>query len=153
MTEATKTPAVTMTVKGFDLLSMDLTSFADLPSFEVPAIGSYKFRVKSAEAKQVGDKASLAVKLDVVETLELANATDTPPAAGATVDQLFNLENEFGQGLLKEFLAPFSVALGLTNGNDLVAGIIGVEFAASLKHRKDKTDPTKVYAAVSNVVI
>lgn len=129
------------------LLSASLDDLDDLPSFSVPPTGSYILGV-SMEQKEINSKPAIEASFVVVETVELADKEETPAKAGDKFSMLFTL-NEIGIGKLKEFCVPFAEHFGEKSIGTLVKETIkNVQVAATVKQRKDKTDPEKVYASV-----
>ena len=135
------------------LFAASLDDLADLPSFEAPAPGAYILDV-SLDVKEVGGKQCVEAGFVVVELVEAADPEAKVAVPGTNFNTLFMLGNEFGVGNLKKFLAPFAAHFGTNNIGDLVTEHVkNVRIAGSVKNRKDKEDPTKVYASVDNVVI
>lgn len=136
-----------------DLFSASIDDLADLPAFEAPPPGSYVLSV-SMEVKEVNKKSAVEASLTVIETVELSDpASDTAVVDGTKFSQLFMIDNEFGVGNLKKFLQPFQAHFGAPNIGVLVSEIKDVTISALIKNRKDKNDPEKVYASVSNITI
>jgi hypothetical protein len=135
------------------LFSASIDDLADLPAFEAPPPGAYLLRV-SCDVKKINDKDAVEAAFTVVETVELEDPEHAKPVANGTkFSQAFLLENEFGVGNLKKFLSPFSQHFGASNIGALLQEIKEVEIAASIKNRKDKNDPEKVYASVTNITV
>ena len=133
------------------LLAANLDDVADLPSFEVPPAGYYKLAL-DIEVKKINDKDAVVFKYTVLETLELADATQTPCEVGTKFDTAFMITNEIGLGKFKEAAKPVMEALGTTQFAEILGNQVrGMEVFATLKTRKDKNDPDKVYASVSNI--
>ena len=136
-----------------DLFAASLEDLADLPAFETPPTGAYILQV-STEVKKVNEKDCVEASFSVVETVELEESTGTPVVAGTKFSQLFMLDNEFGVGNLKKFLAPFAAHYETNNIGELVeTHVKDVQISASIKNRKDKTDPRRVYASVLNITV
>lgn len=124
-----------------ELLDETLDDLADLPSVAPFTAGAHKvqvnvYRKKAKEGKGFRPGAYM-VKFTHKETLELTDATATPPKEG---DQaLLNIftkkkdgtPNEFGQGQLKMILGPIGERLGLNSVNQILEalGEQGVEAA------------------------
>lgn len=134
-----------------DLFAASIDDIADLPSFEVPVKGSYIFDV-SAEIKKVNDKDVVEASYVVVELVEPAVPGETA-VPGTKFSTIFMIDNEFGIGNLKKFLKPFADHFGNSNVGALIQEIKTLRVAATLGHRKDKNDPDKVYALVSNITV
>lgn len=135
------------------LLDKNLSEIDDLPSFVVPPKGTYIFLV-SGGRKRINDIPYVTFDLEVVSTIKLQNDGDKPPAEGDKTGVMFNLDNEFGEGNMKAFLAPFAAHFGTDNVKELVKHHIqNVRISATLDHQVDKKDKTKIYARPKNIVI
>jgi len=134
------------------LLSTDLSDLADLPDYKVPSNGYFKLSL-DVEVKQVNGKDAVTANYTVLETLELADPAATPPTVGDQFGEMFSLDNEFGVGKLKKFLAPFAAAFGTTNIGGLLEQLNGVQVFATVRQRADKKDPSKVYAIVEGITL
>lgn len=135
-----------------DLFSANIEDLADLPAYETPPAGSYILRV-SCDVKKINEKDAVEAAYEVVETVELADPSSTPSVPGTKFSQAFMLNNEYGVGNLKKFLAPFQEHFGAANIGALLGEVKDVTIAATIKNRKDKNDPDKVYASVTNISI
>lgn len=134
-----------------DLFAASIDDIADLPSYEVPVEGSYIFTV-SAEVKKVNDKDVVEASYVVQELVEPRDPAGTA-VPGTKFSTIFMIDNEYGIGNLKKFLTPFAAHFSNNNVGELIGEIKEVSIAATLKHRKDKNDPDKVYAVVSNITV
>lgn len=136
------------------LLAANLDELADLAGFETPPAGSYILSTSFA-LKKVNDKDCVEQNCEVVETVELKNATDTAVPPGTKFSQLFMLDNEFGVGNMKTALKPFAAYFGTGNIGELLNEHLDepVLIAAVLKIRTDKDDPDKKYARLTNVTV
>jgi hypothetical protein len=132
-----------------DLFNASIGDLADLPAFETPPPGAYILGV-TLSGKEVNDKPAVEAKFTVKETVELKNAEDKPAVDGTQFSQLFMIDNEFGLGALKKFIAPFGAHFGTANIGELVRDHLAEEVvcSATVKNRKDKKDPEKVYGSV-----
>lgn len=151
-------PATSKAIPVEDLMDASIDALADLPAFIVPPQGHYKLSV-SLERKVVNDKHCIEAALIVLETLELADSTQTPVETGTKCSQLFMMDNEWGQGGFKGFVTPIAAALNLKTIGESVEKIKNVQIAATLKHRVHKEDRNKpkedqrVYANLQNVEV
>jgi hypothetical protein len=136
-----------------DLFNASIDDLADLPGFETPPAGSYVLEV-STDVKNLSGKDAVEASFTVVETVELDDAAGVPVANGTKFSTLFMLDNEFGVGNLKKFLAPFSAHFGEPNIGKLVGEVVkNVSISGLVKNRKDKADPEKVYGSVTNITV
>jgi hypothetical protein len=139
------------------LFGADLDDIADLPAFEVPPPGTYTMKI-TMNTKKVSNKDCVNADFEVITTDELKNKDENsdgyrpPVKEGTKFNQLWMLGGEHGGvsvGRLKQFLAPFAVALGTTKIADLVRDQIkDITFIGQITNRPSKDDPEKVFAAV-----
>lgn len=140
------------------LMDASIDDLKDLPGFEVPPKGHYKLQV-SLEKKVVADHQSVEAKCTVLETLELAQASDTPVENGTKFGQLFMMDNEWGQGGFKGFVLPIAGILGFKTVGAAIEGIQNITIAATLGHRYHKEDRNKpigerrTYADLKNIEV
>ena len=152
------------------ILDQNLTEIADLPTYEIPPAGAYKFLVKSCEEKpgvemKKGDTADvLSINYVVQEVVELADPllADSliDPVSGELKKIEFNESYffraadpkslEMTKSALKATFAEVAEAWKLKTLKELIDRLPGAEIYCILKHRKDKNDETKVYAQVRN---
>jgi hypothetical protein len=134
-----------------DLMDASIDDLQDLPPFEIPPVGHYKLNL-SLTNKVVNDKPCIEAGFVVIETLELKDPGAAPAEAGTKFSQLFTMDNEFGQGGFKLFIKPIIDGLGLQGKrvSEILAAVQNVAIAATVKHRQDKKDKTKIYANVVN---
>lgn len=134
-----------------DLLDANLDDLADLPEFKPYPNGAHKVTIKW-EQKKVNDHPALELKLKAIETVELADASEQPLQAGAETSVLYMLDNEFGQGKLKEFIKPLAEHLGVTKIGQVVEQSNGMEVVVVTKIRQNK-DKTQSYTDISKVTV
>lgn len=135
------------------LLDKNLSEIEDLPSFDVPSKGTY-ILLANATTKKVNKHPAMVVDLDIVSLVALANSGDLVPKDGDKFGVLFMLDNEFGLGNMKKFLAPFAAHFGTDNVRTLVTEKIkNCIISATVDHQIDKEDKSKVYARLKNVVV
>lgn len=134
-----------------DLMDASIDDLHDLPPFVVPPVGYYKLSV-SLDRKLVNEHPSIEAQFVVQETLELKNPAEAQCEAGTKFSVLFTMDNEFGQGAFKLFISPIVAGLGLQGKKvaEVVANVKNVTITATIKQRKDKNDPDRIYANVQN---
>lgn len=138
---------------SIDILDKSIDDIEDLPGFEVPPNGVYILRT-TAEVKQVNNKDAVEFKFSVVECVEQNNSEDTPAIPGTQFSTLYFLDNEIAVGRMKEMLVPFAAHFQNRNLRTLVTEHIkDVLVSAKVKQRKDKKEPDRVYADVSQVTV
>jgi hypothetical protein len=136
-----------------DLFTANLDDLADLASFETPPPGAYILRV-SMEPKEINKKSAIEAAFEVVETVELTDDNDKPVVNGTKFSIAFFLDNEFGVGNMKKFLQPFAQHFGHGSIGQLIReDIKDLTISAVVKNRKDKNDPDRVHASVSNISV
>jgi hypothetical protein len=145
----------TATDDDFDLglLDKNISDIEDLPSFEVPPKGTYAMLV-SGGTKKINEHPAVFFDLEVVSTLQLVDAGATPVKDGTKTGVMFLIDNEFGEGSLKKFLAPFAAHFNEENVRRLVKELIqNVAITCTMDHQTDKTDKTKIYARPKNIAV
>lgn len=143
-----------MTTEFDSLLDAKLDDLKDMPEFKVYPAGAFKVTM-AGDAKKIGEHPAVEVTFTLVEVAELADPTATPPAVGDTCSVAFLLDNELGQGRLKEFLAPLRevFAPGDTTIRQVLEASKGAEITIVTKLRADKNDATKKYLQVESVTV
>lgn len=147
-------------LEGFDsvddLLNANLDDLADLPAFETPPPGAYVLGA-TFDVKEVNGKNAVEASYSVKETVELEDKSGETKAVPANTkfSQLFMLDNKIGVGNLKRALAPYAQHFGVKNIGALIRENLKEEvlISATLKNRKDKNDPDRLYASVANVMV
>jgi hypothetical protein len=134
------------------LLDATLDDLADLPEFAPYPAGAHKVIIE-LESKEVNKHPSIELKLKAIETLELADPTNSHPlAAGAESSVLFMLDNEFAQGSMKKVLRPLQEHLGVSSLRDIIAQSKGMEVTVVTNVRWNK-DKTQAYTNVTKIIV
>ena len=133
------------------LLEGSIDDLADLPEFAVFPNGVHKVQIKW-ESKEVNKHPCLELKMKAIETVELSNTSDTPLVAGAESSVLYMLDNEFGQGKMKEVMKSLAAACGTKSIKETMAASDGMEVQVVTKVRQNK-EKTQSYTDVSKVII
>lgn len=133
------------------LLEGSIDDLADLPEFAVFPNGVHKVRIKW-ESKEVNKHPALELKMVMVETVEMANAADPVMAAGAESSVLYMLDNEFGQGKMKEVMKTLSAATGTKSIKETMEASNGMEVQVVTKVRQNK-EKTQSYTDVTKVIV
>lgn len=133
------------------LLDGSIDDLADLPEFAVFPNGVHKVRIKW-EKKEVNKHPALELKMALIETVELANAADTPLAVGAESNILYMLDNEFGQGKMKEIMKVLSAATGTAKISETMEASNGMEVQVVTKVRQNK-DKTQSYTDITKIIV
>lgn len=133
------------------LLDAKLDDLSDVPEFKVFPAGVYKVTF-SAEAKKLGEHPAVDLTFTVVEVLELAAATETPPAVGDTSSAAYMLDNDIGQGQLKEILKLLQETFLPSETGASIRAILeaakGAEVQIVTKVRVNKNDASQKYLQV-----
>ena len=125
------------------LLDSNLDDLADLPEFVTPPAGAYNATILSIEEKLIGVNPAVEFKFKLMETMELANTTDTPVANGTECSVAFMLNNEFGVGNLKAALKPLQTHLGTTTARETMEAAKGMSVLLTTTVRKGKAGTDK----------
>ena len=133
------------------LLEGSIDDLADLPEFAVFPNGVHRVRIKW-ESKEVNKHPALELKMTLIETVEMANAADPVLAAGAESSVLYMLDNEFGQGKMKEIMKTLSAATGTAKSKETMEASNGMEVQVVTKVRQNK-DKTQSYTDVTKVIV
>ena len=103
---------------------------------------------------KINGKPAAVFDLEVIDTIQLANAADKAPIVGSKTGAMFMLDHEFGLGNMKKFLAPFAVHFGTDNVKELIREKIqNIEIFLTMDHQIDREDKTKIYARPKNISI
>ena len=133
-----------------DLLNSSVDDLADMPEFAVFPAGAHRVSV-SFSSKTVNKHPSVEMKMVARETVELANPNDDQPlAAGTEGTILFMLDNDLGQGKLKDILKVFAGVTGGATLSEIMANANGSEVVAVTKVRQNK-EKTQSYTDVVKV--
>lgn len=147
----------------FDLLDESLDNLADLEKFEPLPAGSHSVNLSFTEENN-NNLPAIRVGMTVVETLELANATDVMPEPGKKVSIMYMLKykdkqtqeivpNKVGQGQLKEILNVLKEQFGGNSPREIMAASEGANVAVTLKVRPSKDDPDVKFNTVKAIAI
>ena len=133
------------------LLDSEIDDLADLPEFAVFPAGVHRVII-NWESKVVNKNPCLELKMKALETVELAETTDTPLVAGTESSVLFQLNNEFGQGKMKELMATLASHCGTTKIKETMEACAGMEVQVVTKVRQNK-EKTAKYTDVVKIII
>jgi hypothetical protein len=137
------------------LLDSTLDDLADLPEFKVFPAGAYNATI-TLEVKKMGENLGVEMKVLNQETVELSDPTEEAPKPTATTSVSFMLNNEYGQGALKNVLKSLAQGLGLpegTSNREIMELSKGTACLVVLTTRKDKNDATKTYQGLKSVTV
>jgi hypothetical protein len=146
-----------------DILDRSIDDLADLPEFKIPPTGMYKFEV-SAAGKMINDKPAIEINVTIKETIELADA-ETPASELAKEGDKFSIAffmrnkdgttNEFAEGRLKAFAAPFQQHFGESNIKTLLKAHLksSVLVTGKITKKARKDDKEKFDGQISDIVV
>jgi len=120
------------------LMDGTLDDMADLPEFRPFPVGTYsaQFSILNDPKKS---KLVYFVKLKVLETVELADATEAPLEVGAEAQVRYDLSNEYGQGAFKKLLKVLADHFGAKSNRELVAEAANpIDVVVVTKHNVNK---------------
>lgn len=103
---------------AFDMASLlqgTLDDLADMPEFKNFPAGTHRCRIFISQ-KEVAGHPSFELLMKHMETLELTDPTQTPPAPSDEASTLYMMDNELGQGSFKKLLKSL-VEGGITGAN------------------------------------
>lgn len=147
-----------------DLLDGTLDDLADMPEFKPFAPGAHKMKL-NFEQKPINDIPCIELKLTVIESVELSNPDDAPPAVGDTTNVLYMLKkkddngnlvrNELAEGQFKNLLAQLAPAFPEAKSNrDIMTAAEGFEVLGVTSIRPNKKDKTHAgYTSLDSVAI
>ena len=132
------------------LLDGSIDDIADLPEFKTFPAGAYNVRIEFAE-KEINAKSAIELKLECISVIELNDSTAEPPAPGDETTQLFQLDNEFGQGKFKNIIKVLAAACGTKTARETMEAAQGMEVKVltTIRHNKDKTQTYTEVAEMS----
>lgn len=136
---------------NFDsILDATLDDLADLPEFVTPPAGAYNVTIVEGTIKKINEKPAVEFKLRFDATVELNDSNETPIKDGTECSVAYILDNEFGQGNLKELLKQLSDITGGGTVREQVAALKGAQVLMITSVRKDKKDADKKYLQIKS---
>lgn len=145
------------------LIAKDISEIPDPPSFKVPPCGTYTWLIEKIESKSLGqgDKAKPAIVCtyvinDIIEQTE----TDISESEQVKPGDKFGESFFFGDpekadetiSWMKARFAGLSEATGSTDLLEIVTKAEGMLVKGIIGHRVDKTDKSKIYPTIRDVV-
>lgn len=130
-----------MVDKAASIMDQTLDDLPDLPGFKVPPTGAYAVEVLSIIEKKIGDHPAVEAKFKIIEVTEVSGALDegeAPPAVGDECNVAYMLDNDTGQGFLKDFLRPIGEHLGIKNLREIAEKSKGMLLVIVAKRTYDK---------------
>ena len=133
------------------LLDMQLDDMKDLPEFKVLNPGAHRVTIEF-ETKEINKHPTVELKVKLIETVELADPSATPDEAGTECSTAFMMDNEFGQGQLKEILKPLAEHFGTNKFGEIKEQAKGMEVLIVTKQRQNK-EKTQTYLAITKLAV
>lgn len=133
------------------LLDGSLDDLADLPEFAVFPAGAHRCTI-SFERKEINKHPAIELKMKLIETIEMADPTQTPMAANTESSVAFMLDNEFGQGKFKEVMKPLASHFGISKPTEIMEQAKGTECLVVTKQRQNK-EKTQTYLDVVSLQV
>jgi len=134
------------------LLDAQLEDLADLPEFKVFPPGTHRVSVTFG-TKEINQHPAVEMKMKMIDTVELANVSDETPAPGDECGVAFMLDNEFGQGNLKQVMLPLAAACGTGSIGETIQAANGMEVTVTTGLRADKNDKDKKYMSIKSLMV
>ena len=137
------------------LLDTDLSQVADLPEYFTPENGVYLATIDGiitgTKTNKNGEYVDATIKYTLHANLDEAGA---PVPENAMNTESYNLSNaEFGMPKFKKVTGAIATALGTNNLRAVIEGAAGMQVVLTVKNRKDKTDPSRVYFSVAELAL
>lgn len=121
-----------------NLLDGTLDSLPDLKGFMVFPSGAYRISLPNGLIeKPIGDHPAIEMLMRLEETLELTNPGEEAPKQGDECSTAFMLDNETGQGFLKEVMKVLVPATGAATLREAMEKCKGMEFVVVLSKTHD----------------
>jgi hypothetical protein len=147
MTDTNK-PKVTIDT----LLETSFSDIADSPDFITPVPGAYVVQIGGAELKAADSESPyIQVLYKMVNAIEPQEAVDAAYPEGSMFTERYY--GGIGASNMKKVFADVIEKTGTANLGELLDKMGGLEVAVTVGQRKDREDPTKVYATVRSVVM
>lgn len=147
----------------FDILDESLDNLADLEKFEPFPAGSHSVNLGFSEEVN-NNMPVVKMTMTLVETLELAHATDVMPEPGKKVGMSYYLKytdkqtnevvpNKVAQGQLKEVLNVLKEQFGGNSPREIMSASEGANVAVTLKVRSSKEDADVKFNTLKAIAI
>ena len=95
------------------MMGMTLDDLPDLPSIDPFPTGTYTAVCTNFGPKKIGEHPALVFEFKNPSVVELADETDEPPKGDAKAEYAYMLDNEIGQGKLKDVLKKLRLSMGV----------------------------------------
>lgn len=115
----------------------DVTDLEDLPSFDPYPNGAHLVTIEF-DRKVINGNPAVILKTMLVETQQMEDESAAQPKVGDSYDFMFAISSEYGEGSLKNILAPLAEATGITNNGALLEHVKGMQALIATKQRFDK---------------
>lgn len=134
------------------LLDGTLDDLKDLPEFSPYPPGAHKVQAMIEQDKKI--KHVFYLKMKAIETVELADATETQPlVAGHETGVRYDLSNEYGQGGFKKILASAADHFGAKTTRELIEDMKSWVEALVITDLRSNKEKTQTYTNVKEFQI
>lgn len=140
------------------LMDAAIDDIDSLPPIGVPPTGNYKLRVTATQVTKAGGNPYIRFEYEVLEVESVSNPDEEKDAAeGMSFSNIYSpfkkdgSPNEFGIGLLKEAVQPYSLIFGTSSMRATLEQIRDVEIYGQVNRWPDKKEPGRWNFAVRNV--
>ena len=143
---------------NFDLLDSSVEDLAELEGFAPIPAGTHRLAI-GWETKDINGKPSVILKMEVLETLEMANVAEEAPEAGKKADVAFMLlkdngePNTMGQGQLRSVIESLKETFEGSTTRETMEASEGAEVIATLKIRANKNDPDQKFNNIVTLAV
>lgn len=123
-----------------DAANLSFDDFEEAVEFKTPPRGYYQFAGRKVEECEMGEVNGWRFQIEVVETLQLVDETDTPVKEGSQ----FSIS--FSQGMLPHLKLTFGAiikAKGYKNVKEFLDDFENLEFNGMLEHNYGKSENPK----------
>ena len=110
-----------------NLLDLTLDDLKDLPANEPYPNGTHIADLIEAGTKIVNKHPAVYFKFKYKAAVELAEETEASPKPGDETEVIYMLDNDIGQGKLKNITKPLMYSLGVSSLRQLIEAIKGME--------------------------
>lgn len=143
------------------LMDASMDDLESLPPVGVPPTGHYNLSVAiERKANKEGTSEYIQFNYEVIEVNEVKEEGEAGQAAiGMKFSENFSpikkdgTINKYGVGFLKEALAPFATHFNTTSIGQLISDVQGLQVAATLTRKINKTQPDRFDFKLKDVVV
>lgn len=119
------------------LLEGTLDDLAQVPDFVTYPAGTHRVTM-SWEMPTKERPTTIGIKLAAIETVELADSSDTPLVPGSLTGVSFKMDNEYGQSNYRKIIASLSSHFGPGTNREIMEKSEGAEVVVITNQRRGK---------------